>query len=69
MKRLAKAKRLEARIEDEYLEVEHLYRILQTNIQPPDHSTSASYRVQAMKLLKTAMNALEEAASYVGDIE
>lgn len=69
MKRAAKAKRIAEQIEDEQLEVEHLYSLLKTTVEPKDHSQSANYKVQAMHLLRTAMNALEEAASYVSEIE
>ena len=69
MQRKTKAKRLSEQIEDEYLEVEHIYRILKTNIVPESHTDSASYKVEGMKLLKTAMDALEEAATYIRDIK
>jgi len=68
VKRATKARILADKIDEEHQEVEHLYRILKTNIQPEDHSQSGSYRTEAMHLLKTAMNALEEAATYVRDI-
>lgn len=68
MKRAAKAQRLRAQIEDEYLEVEHLYKLLKTTIEPEPHTGAASYKVEAMKLLHMAMSALEEAGTYVDGI-
>lgn len=68
MKQATKANRLAEKVQDEYLEVEHLYRILQTNIEPSIGTDKASYKSEAMKLLKTAMNALDEAATYIEGI-
>lgn len=69
MNQSTKTERLADRIDDELMEVEHLYHLLKTNIQPAPQTDAAAFKAQAMKLLTTAQRALEEASSYVRDIK
>jgi len=61
MSTASKARRLAERVEDEQMEIEHLYALLKTTVCPDEHTTAAQYKVNAMHKLRMAMDALEGA--------
>ena len=68
MSTASKARWLVNKIEDELMEVEHLYRILKTNVVPLADSEKAAHKVRAMGLIKRAMDSLEEAQGFLNEI-
>lgn len=69
MKRKTKAQQLAKEVLEVRERVFRLKRVLGDNIVPPDGSTSDHYKTQAQNLLTTADHALNEAATYIEDIE
>lgn len=64
----SKAARLSERVEDECMEVEHLYALVKTTICPEGGSDEAASKVHAMKNLAKAKDALQEAMSWLHQI-